>query len=133
MNTTMVNCQACTASLNLDMVKNGIVKCEYCGTTHNLSQELTRKVDFNEHQFSVKLHHLLSKRFNIIDLQTLVYEFSVCENVLYYNLDWEDLQGGSVRKMKAMYFVQWCKRNVLLQDFVDFLLIKHPYLYGELI
>jgi hypothetical protein len=133
MSVSAINCQACNASLNLELARNGLVNCEYCGTSHNLSRELTLKVDLNNLQFAVVLCDTMIRNLSLVDLQDVVYSLSGYDNIVYYRLDWENLPGGSVKSSKCRELIAWCQRRDFLQELVEVLIVKRPMIITELV
>jgi len=132
MNATAVNCNACNASLNLELSRNGICKCEYCGTSHNLSRELTLKVDLNNRQFAVLLCDTMNRNLGLVDLQEIAYTLSGLDSIVYYRLEWDNLP-GSVKDNKCRELIQWCQRRGFLQELVEVLIQKRPLIIAELL
>lgn len=131
MNVSALNCQACYAPLNLENTKFGICSCEYCGTQHNLDQQLKMKVGSFDRSFLVKLVGFMNKNMNLQDVADLTFTMSG-DNRIYNRLHWDDIRHTSL-SCATRELATWCQRRGCLDVLVEYVVKERPMLYVELL
>lgn len=126
-----IKCQECNAALNLELTRNGLCKCEFCNTTHNLSQEITLKCNLNDKMFSRVLYDALSKNLDLEELKDLTYIASRDERIVSWRLDWEDIKGNS-KSSKCRELICWFERRSGLSYLVEYAIKQRPMIIFEL-
>ena len=132
MNIQAINCQSCYAPLNLELSRSGICTCEYCGTQHNLTQELMVKVNYNDRMFGVKLRKVLQRNFSLRELEEIVSYMSGDSRLVVYSFDWDCIRHSTLN-LATMELIGWLNRRGYLDVLVEYAIKERPLIITELL